>query len=298
MPLEKADAADVYARMGKNKNRSYPSGNRGAERLQPYAQPAVTAGFAFSADSTIFATGSCFARNVEKSLRFINANVVSSPAEALSGHDGPSASQLFNKYTVHSILNEFRWALGGKDVDHSASLVADKDGNYYDLQVTAAKDVTGTKEEMTAFRTAYNNSFVAAGQAEVVIMTLGLIECWYDTETQLYLNAAPPKPLTVLYPGRFEFHLLDYNDVYNALTEIHGLLTDGKETPPKLLVTVSPVGLMATFREQDVLVANTYSKSVQRASFAGAEAKAELSEVEKSMQAAAPTDYDECLACQ
>ncbi|MGB0905893.1 MAG: ribonucleoside-diphosphate reductase subunit alpha [Maricaulaceae bacterium] len=40
------------------------------------------------------------------------------------------------------------------------------------------------------------------------------------------------------------------------------------------------------------------SKSVQRAAFAGAEEREELSEVEKSMQAAAPTDYEECLACQ
>ena len=40
------------------------------------------------------------------------------------------------------------------------------------------------------------------------------------------------------------------------------------------------------------------SKSVQRAAYAGAEEKEELSDMEKSMQAAAPTDYEECLACQ
>jgi len=37
------------------------------------------------------------------------------------------------------------------------------------------------------------------------------------------------------------------------------------------------------------------SKSVQRAAFAGTETKTEM---EKSMEAAAPTDYEECLACQ
>ena len=37
------------------------------------------------------------------------------------------------------------------------------------------------------------------------------------------------------------------------------------------------------------------SKSIQRASFAGAEDKTDM---EKSMEAAAPTDYEECLACQ
>ncbi len=42
------------------------------------------------------------------------------------------------------------------------------------------------------------------------------------------------------------------------------------------------------------------SKSVQRAAYAGAAEKAEdtRTDMEKSMQAAAPTDYEECLACQ
>ena len=40
------------------------------------------------------------------------------------------------------------------------------------------------------------------------------------------------------------------------------------------------------------------SKSVQRAAFAGTDAKENLSDMEKAMIAAAPTDYDECLACQ
>jgi len=37
------------------------------------------------------------------------------------------------------------------------------------------------------------------------------------------------------------------------------------------------------------------SKSIQRAAFAGSEAKTGM---EKAMMDAAPTDYDECLACQ
>ncbi|WP_409433046.1 ribonucleoside-diphosphate reductase subunit alpha [Litorimonas sp. RW-G-Af-16] len=40
------------------------------------------------------------------------------------------------------------------------------------------------------------------------------------------------------------------------------------------------------------------SKSVQRAAFAGSADKVEKTEMEKSMEAAAPTDYAECLACQ
>lgn len=265
MPLEKTSAEDVFARLGGNKHRIYPSEKRGADRIFPFAQPHVRAGFQFTPDSKIFATGSCFARNVEKSLHFIKADVVSSPTDIPAPPKAEQVFQLYNKYTVHSILNEFRWALSGDPVDHAAGLVADKQGRYYDLQVASSPDITGTKEEMTAFREAYNASFARAGAADVVIITLGLVECWYDTETGVYLNMAPSKPLTQQYPGRFEFHLLDYNDIYAALVEIEGLLRKDNPNPPNLLVTVSPVGLASTFREDDVLVTNCYSKSVQRA---------------------------------
>lgn len=265
MPLEKTSAEDVFIRLSTNKHRIYPSEKRGRERLFPYAQPAVRAGFSFTRESKIFATGSCFARNVEKSLHFIKANVVSSPLDIPAPPQAEQVFQLYNKYTVHSILNEFRWALSGESVDHSTGLVADKHGRYYDLQVASSPDITGTKEEMTAFRTAYNASFGRARDADVVIITLGLVECWFDSEIGVYLNMAPSKNLTEQYPGRFEFHLLDYNDIHDALVEIEGLLRRDNAKPPHILVTVSPVGLASTFREEDVLVANCYSKSVQRA---------------------------------
>ena len=37
------------------------------------------------------------------------------------------------------------------------------------------------------------------------------------------------------------------------------------------------------------------SKSIQRAAYAGSD---KTSEAEKAMAASAPTDYEECLACQ
>ena len=118
---------------------------------------------------------------------------------------------------------------------------------------------------MVRFRQTYNQTFAAAGSADVVIVTLGLVECWFDRETGVYLNGAPSIQLSKAHPGRFEFHLLDYNDILDALREVYQLLSAARGTPPKFLVTVSPVGLVSTFRDHDVLVANCYSKSVQRA---------------------------------
>ncbi len=265
MPLEVMSTSDVFARLGDNNNRIYPKANRGVERLSPYAQPHAEAGFSIGADASIFATGSCFARNVEKSLKFINFNVVSSPWTLPVNREGEEQSPLYNKYTVHSILNEFKWALSSEPVDHSKYIVADKDGLYYDLNVTSHVDVTGTLEEMTHFRKSFNATFAAAATADVIIVTLGMVECWFDTETQTYLNIMPPKSLMSQYKDRFQFHVLDYKDIVSALSELYAVISKDRETPPNLIVTVSPVGLAATFRPDDVLVANSYSKSVQRA---------------------------------
>jgi len=101
--------------------------------------------------------------------------------------------------------------------------------------------------------------------ADVFIMTLGLIECWFDTQSRLYLNGAPPLSACRRYPGRFEFRVLDYDEVLNYLEEIWTLVKENGKPGIKMLLTVSPVALLSTFRDQDVLVANAYSKAVQRA---------------------------------
>ncbi|MEM8697878.1 MAG: GSCFA domain-containing protein [Pseudomonadota bacterium] len=262
MPLEKLSAEDAFARASDNRLRIYPKESNGRARLMPFARPSTQAGFTFDEQASIFATGSCFARNVEKSLRFSKFNVVSSPLIDVPGKTDDQAS-FYNKYTIHSILNEVRWATGSAPHDPESLVLDGPKGKSYDHQISAS--INGSRSEMLAFRAAYNASFAQAAEADVVIVTLGLIECWFDTVPGVYLNAAPPQPLIKAYPGRFEFHLLDYHDVLQGLTELHALLLENRSKPLKFLVTVSPVGLVATFREHDVLVANCYSKSVQRA---------------------------------
>jgi tetratricopeptide (TPR) repeat protein len=58
---------------------------------------------------------------------------------------------------------------------------------------------------------------------------------------------------------------MDYHDVLVELEAIHRLLASHGHPDFKLLLTVSPVPLNATFRPIDVMAANAYSKAVQRA---------------------------------
>lgn len=263
MPIETFSAEEVMRTAGKNPQRAYPTRTKGIERLSPYPTIAMNARFTFDDSARIFTTGSCFARNIEKALKFIGIDVVSGPDSLQFPVQTANTTQMFNKYTVHSILNELTWALSDNPPDPADLIYEVEDGKYLDMQIN--KDAAGSKAEIATLRRAFNDTFKAAAEADVIIMTLGLVECWYDNQLKVYLNMAPPRGVLKRYPGRFEYHTLSYDDIYDALCKIHTLLQEKCENPPKMLCTVSPVPLQTTFRTQDVLVANAYSKSVQRA---------------------------------
>ena len=65
---------------------------------------------------------------------------------------------------------------------------------------------------------------------------------------------------TILPGSRFG----DY-EILEELEAIHALLSAHCLPDFKMLATVSPVPLQATFRPEDVMTANAYSKAVQRA---------------------------------
>ncbi len=66
-------------------------------------------------------------------------------------------------------------------------------------------------------------------------------------------------------PDRFSLDVLDYEEIAASLERIHAILTRFGHADVKVLITVSPVPFKATFSGQDALVANAYSKAVQRA---------------------------------
>jgi tetratricopeptide (TPR) repeat protein len=101
--------------------------------------------------------------------------------------------------------------------------------------------------------------------AEVVIITLGLAEAWFDTKYGIYLNRPPLRSAAKSEPGRFEVHVLEYGEIVDALEQIYQLLEKFGHPGFRLILTVSPVALGSTWTEDDALVANCYSKSVQRA---------------------------------
>lgn len=209
---------------------------------------------------TVFAIGSCFARNVEEALEDAGVDVLSRRyALPEMGATTPRTAGIFNKYTPISILQELQLAAGERTLDQRSFLEL-VDGVFYDPQLRIISG-TGSVAALLARRRQVTAYFRQAFEADIVIMTLGLIEAWYDRISGLYLVEAPAPQCIKREPDRFGFEIFDAQRCLDAVKEVRDLLHRhrGKET--RLIVTVSPVPLARTFSALDVLSANTLSKS-------------------------------------
>lgn len=102
-------------------------------------------------------------------------------------------------------------------------------------------------------------------ESRVVVITLGLIEAWYDNQSGIYLNEHPSFNMVKFYPGRFSFEVLGFDKSKKAIVDIVENLKEMRGDDIKIMMTVSPVPLQRTFTNFDVITANCYSKSMLRA---------------------------------
>jgi GSCFA family len=226
-----------------------------------YATPHVEPKFRLHHDDAFCCIGSCFARVVERQLRYRNLNVTSMRYRAESADPGLGSNGA-NKYTTASMLNELKWSLAGEPFP-DAALVPDGDG-YRDLQI-ADSTVPVSLERARERRVELREYFGRLKTADVVILTLGIVEVWYDHLTQLSLNVTPPYETTRRFPGRFTVHRTGYAENHAQLTEIVDILVTHGRPGVRVIVSVSPVPMHRTFTMSDVLSANVYGKSTLRA---------------------------------
>jgi hypothetical protein len=228
--------------------------------------PHFDVGIGDPAEHRFFCAGSCFARNLEHALSTRGVDVATA---------GAGLDMAQNKYSAQSLLNEFRWAIRGEAgfAESQASILPAGDGTFQDLQGNNIRTASGEwahgspdRDEVVAWRRKIFDTFRNFAECDVFVFTLGLAEAWHDNETALYLNHTPPAKTTRDFPGRFELHVLSYQDIVDALGEVYAIIEKARAGRPfQILLSVSPVRMHATLTDDDVLVANTYSKSVQRA---------------------------------
>lgn len=266
--MDKRSLPQVAKTTHGNKLRQYPSPRKGKGRMFPFAQPRMTPGVSFAPGASVFVAGSCFARNIERALEFAGVPVLSS-SEATDMPSPPGQiAKWFNKFNTDTVLNEMRWALdaqkgiaGGHKRGSQALL--EYEGEWSDMQI--GWTFAHAKKQAKHYRRAYNAAFDGVASADVVILTAGSVECWYDAQDDLYMNAMVPGRVSDLYPDRFELHVFGFAEAYAACQRVYDLLMNRPGKPPVLIFAVSAVAQPATYTGDDALVSNMASQAIQRA---------------------------------
>jgi hypothetical protein len=264
LPLLEITAREILDTRSRRKEiRSWPSREEPDNRVEPLAKPHFDVPFTLIRGENIFTIGSCFARNVESRLlergyRIPALDIFSRPEFA-----DIEASAL-NNYGVPSIYQEFAWAL-------DPAFPFKEEGNFLEVLPGKFIDVhlpLGIRpapiETVRARREAVRRATARVKDCRVVLMTLGLTEVWYDKLHDLYINTHPRLKAMQAAPDRYVLRVLSFDGTMDYLRRIVDTLTKFGRSDLQILVTVSPVPMGTTHRTIDVMVANTYSKSVLR----------------------------------
>ena len=217
--------------------------------------PVFEPSFSLERGCRVFTIGSCFARNIE---------------EHLDGYDLPTLrfsvsergtswlrNALLNEYNPGSMLQRVEWAFAGEPAPQL--FVAKPTNRILDLLLPRARPVS--LERAVQRHKEIDAVYRELPSADVVVVTLGLIEAWFDSQTGYWLNRMPPRPALHREPGRYRLRVMDVDEAYPMLEKALNILTAGGR---KVVLSVSPVPLSASFSGQDVVVANSYSKAVLR----------------------------------
>lgn len=232
--------------------------------------PVVSTKFRVTRDDRVATLGSCFAQHLSRHLSrsgltyFVaeQPSAVLSPEEALRRNYGVFSARYGNVYTVAQAVQLFRRAYGdftpaepawGRDgvvVDPFRPQI-EPDG----FTGSAALDADRHRH-LAATRSVFEDS-------DVLVFTLGLTETWRSREDGAVFPTAPGVSGGTYDPDVYEFVNFGIDDVRSDLFELCDL---ARSVNPSLrvLLTVSPVPLVATYEPRHVLVSTTYSKSVLR----------------------------------
>lgn len=219
--------------------------------------PAVSPRFTIPRGAQIFTIGSCFARNVEEKL----AGMFRLPTSEFSVPKSEWKARpngLLNEYTPGAMLQRIGNALGREEFGERA--IVKMGEGFADLLLPGGTPVP--IERVIERRQQIDRVYSRLRDCEIVIITLGLVQSWYDARDGLYLNRMPSQWAMRNFPGRYFVRILDFETSYALLRNAVGALISAGIG--KILVTVSPVPLQISFSGVDATIANSYSKSILR----------------------------------
>lgn len=256
----KISAADTNTNRRRNKGGVKYPGTDDDRFKDALMFPVINPSFKLKPGQKIFTVGSCFARNIERELtNYIVPTKIYKPIEG-----DPLAqreNRIFNEYNPGTIAQRIGSAMKG-GLDEGMGII-EEGGGYRDYYITGAEP--SDLDIVQKRRALMNRMYHELPSSDLMVVTLGMVEAWFDHETQTYLNCAPgaegfrdPKGKG----ARFELRILNVDEVVELIAPaFERILSGGLK---QIMLTVSPVPLQRTFGPVDAVLANTQSKATLR----------------------------------
>ena len=235
--------------------------------------------FELTASDRVAMAGSCFAQHISRYMKEVGlAPYIAEEPHILMQQFGGEvesyrqfSARYGNIYTVRQCLELFRQAFA---IIPMVEDFCEHQGRWFDLlRPNVIKAGFATLHEAKADRL-YHLSRVKFmfETADVFIFTLGLTESWHNAKFGHTYPACPGTVRGSYNPEEHRFHNLTCAEV---ISDLEDLIKDLATVNPglRIILTVSPVPLVATYSDSNVLVASSYSKSVLRAAVGEVEAK-------------------------
>lgn len=230
--------------------------------------------FRLSRSDKFFAIGSCFARNIERELAAQGITCLTEgtniPADFYAADRDPRSAM--NKFNIPSMIDEVKRTF---DPAHSepGRYIALGEDEYFDPATSGLKLLPLAQHAQV--REAIRKTTLRMAEADAVIITLGLVEAWFDRESGLFFNTSPhPRAMQKEArrvkadgpegrPNRFVHMRPNFAFLRDKM---HRLITLISTHAPraKVVISVSPVPLQATMTGDDVVASSSLSKSLLR----------------------------------
>ncbi len=232
--------------------------------------PVVRTRFAIAPGDRIATAGSCFAQHIARRLRQLGDYYL----VAEDGADLPEADRaarqygLFsarygNIYTTAQLLQLWREAQG--EWTPAVAAWRREDGRWVDpFRPTVEPDGFDSPVSVAAERERHLAAVRGLFErCDILVFTLGLTEGWRSRADGAVYPLAPGVAGGVYDPAEHEFVNFAPAEVE---ADLAAFLEAVKMRNPRLrvILTVSPVPLAATYEDRSVLVSTTYSKAVLR----------------------------------
>nr|WP_255488893.1 GSCFA domain-containing protein [Brevundimonas sp. SPF441] len=236
------------------------------KRIDPVALP----GHALERDDLIATAGSCFAQHIARALSKSGYSYyVAESADGLSEDEatrrqfGVFSARYGNVYTGEQLAQLFDRADG--NFVPADDVWRRPDGKFVDaFRPQVEPDGFDSEEAVLRARAVHFEAVrKMLRELDVFVFTLGLTEAWRSRADGAVYPLAPGVAAGGMDPEKYEFHNYTVEETISALERALDRLWS--ENPnARVILTVSPVPLAATYEPRHVLQSTTYSKSVLR----------------------------------